>query len=160
MKNVTKLFLSLCLVVGLGATLTSNAQIYSNVTIRTNVPYSFVVGDTTLPAGLYTIRYAGYEDLNVLEIRSVTSKTAVFFDTEPVSVKNARGTTELVFNKIGDTYFLSQVFLQGDNSANQLAKSKMQRRLEEANSAGATQRSINVVRIPVKVVKALVGKHN
>jgi hypothetical protein len=37
-------------------------------------------------------------------------------------------------DKIGDTYFLSKVFLEGDDGGNQLLKSKMQRRLEENGS--------------------------
>src|SRR3954454_3711811 len=87
MKIVAKLFLSLCLVAGLGATLT-NAQIRSDATIRANIPYSFVVNNTTLPAGTYVITvldsYAS--DLSVLEIRSGNGKTAVLFETDPVTV--------------------------------------------------------------------------
>src|SRR6185369_17506659 len=115
MKIVTKLFLSLCLVAGLGATLT-NAQIRSDATIRANIPYSFVVNNTTLPAGTYVITVvdAYASDLSVLEIRSANSKTAVLFETDPVTVPGRAAQTELVFDKIGDTYFLSKVFLQGD----------------------------------------------
>ena len=135
MKIVTKLFLALCLV-SLGATLTANAQIRSDATIRANIPHSFVVNNATLPAGAYVITvvdpYAS--DLTVLGIRSANGKTAVFVDTESVAVPGLAPHTELVFDKIGDTYFLSKVFLEGDDGGNQLLKSKMQRRLEENGS--------------------------
>jgi len=135
MKIVTKLFLALCLV-SLGATLTANAQIRSDATIIANIPYSFVVNNTTLPAGTYVITvvdsYAS--DLTVLVIRSASGKTPVFFKTEPVTVSGSARQTELVFDKIGDTYFLSRVFLKGDEGGNQLLKSKIQRRLEENGS--------------------------
>jgi hypothetical protein len=136
MKIVTKFFLSLCLVAGLGATLTANAQIRSDATIRANIPYSFVVNNTTLPAGTYVITVAAPygTDLTVLEIRSANAKTAVLFDTESAAVPGRATQTELVFDKIGDTYFLSKVFLKGDEGGNQLLKSKMQRRLEENGS--------------------------
>ena len=136
MKIVTKLFLSLCLVAGLGTTLTTNAQIRSDATIRAHIPYSFVVNNTTLPAGTYVITVAdAYAfELTVMEIRSANSKTAVFLDTEPVTVSGLAPQTELVFDKIGETYFLSKVFLKGDQRGNQLLKSKMQRRLEENGS--------------------------
>ena len=137
MKIVTKLFLSLCLIAGLGATLTNSAQIQSNATIRANIPYSFVVQNTTLPAGTYVITVADSyaSDLSVLEIRSANGKTAVFFETEPVIVMGlARARTELVFDKIGDDYFLSRVFLEGYGGGNRLFKSKMQKRLEENGS--------------------------
>ena len=135
MKIVTKLFLALCLV-SLGATLTANAQIRSDSTIRANIPYSFVVNNTTLPAGTYLITVVEPDgaDLTVLKISSANGKTAVFFNTEPVTVSGSGRQTELVFDKIGDTYFLSKVFLKDYEGGNQLPKSKMQRRLEENGS--------------------------
>jgi hypothetical protein len=39
-----------------------------------------------------------------------------------------------VFDKIADTYFLSRVFLKGNEGGNQLLKSKTQRQLEENGS--------------------------
>jgi hypothetical protein len=136
MKIVTKFFLSLCLVAGLGATLTANAQIRSDATIRANIPYSFVVNNTTLPAGTYVIRVADQyaNDLTVLEIRSANAKTAVFFETDAITGPGLAERTELVFDKLGDTYFLSKVFLKGNEGGNELMKSKMQRRLEENGS--------------------------
>lgn len=133
MKTVSKLFLSLCLVMGLGAAMTARAQIESDATIVANIPHAFVVRDTTLPAGKYTIRVADATDLNVLEIRSADGRTAVVFETESVQANRAPGKSELVFDKIGDKYFLSQVFLKGDNSGNQLLKSRMERKLEEGD---------------------------
>jgi hypothetical protein len=135
MKIITKLFLAVCLV-SLGATLTANAQIRSNAKLRANIPYSFVVNNTTLPAGTYVITVVDLygSDLTVLEMRSANDKTAVLFDTQPVTVPGLAPQTALVFDKIGDTYFLSKVFLKGDEGGNQLPKSKMQRRLEENGS--------------------------
>jgi hypothetical protein len=153
MKTLTKLFLSLCLVVGLGATLAANAQIDSGVTIRANIPHAFVVNNTTLPAGAYDIRVADdYTELNVLEIRSVNRKMSVLFDTESTEAKRIMKTSELAFDKIGDTYFLSRVFLSGDQSGNQLLKSKLQRRLE-AGGAVAESHSIAATRMQGKTSK-------
>ena len=73
-------------------------------------------------------------DVSVLKIRSANGKTAVLFDTQPVTVPGLAPQTELVFDKIGDTYFLSKVFLKDDEGGNQLLKSKTQRRLEESGS--------------------------
>jgi len=136
MKIVTKLFLSLCLVAGLAATLTANAQMRSDATIRANIPYAFVVNNTTLPAGTYVITVDDLygADTSVLEIRSANGKTADLFDTDAITGPRLAPQTELVFDKIGDTYFLSQVFLQGDEGGSQLRKSKTQQRLEENGS--------------------------
>ena len=140
MKMISKLFLSLCLVIGLSAVMTTNAQIDSDVTIEANIPHSFIVRDTTLPAGKYTIRVVddNNADLNLLEIRSVDRRTAVFFETESVQLNGRAQATELVFDKLGDNYFLSRVFLSGDESGNQLPKSRMQRKLEDGGMKAET----------------------
>ena len=149
MKTITKLFLSLCLVVGLGVTLSANAQIESDATIKANIPYAFVVNNTTLPAGTYMITVADSNDAKVLEIKSAKGKMSVYFDTDPINLAHSMRHSELVFDKVGDTYFLSRVFLQGDESGNQLRKSKMQRRLEEGGLTAAST-SIGAERISVK----------
>jgi len=135
MKTITKLVLSLCILVGLGATATSQAQIESDATIRANVPHSFVVNNTTLPAGNYIVTVADTTDLKVLEIRSADDKLAVLFDTEPVKVNRLSKQSELVFDQIGDTYFLAQVFMSGDEGGNELTKSKKQQRLLDGGVA-------------------------
>ena len=129
---ISKLFLSLCLVIGLGAVMTMQAQIETDVTITANVPHAFVVRNTTLPAGKYEVRVADANDNStVLEIRSAKGKMAVFFETEPFDEVRPAAKTELVFDQIGDQWFLAKVFLKGDNAGNQVEKTKMQRRLED-----------------------------
>ena len=125
--------------IGLSAVMTTNAQIDSDVTIEANIPHSFIVRDTTLPAGKYTIRVVDdYANLNLLEMRSVDRRTAVLFETESVRLNGPARDTELLFDKIGDDYFLSRVFLSGDESGNQLLKSRMQRRLEDGGMKAET----------------------
>jgi hypothetical protein len=154
MKTVSKLLLSLCLVVGFGA-VAAHAQIESGVTIEANIPHAFVVGKTQLPPGKYTVKTAeDSDDLNVLEIRSADGRTAVFFETENIRDNQRPGKSELVFDQVGDQYFLSQVFLKGDDSGNQAIKSRMEQKLE-ARGMKAERRSVAAEM--VRAVKA-VGK--
>lgn len=128
-RNLGKLFLTLCLLTVGGVV--ANAQIDTGITIRGDVPFAFMVGDTTLPAGKYEIR--ALDDMpGVLELRSVNGHTVVNFDAEPVKTKDERNASkcELVFDQIGDRYFLSQVFVAGSASGSELAKSRMEKRLE------------------------------
>lgn len=127
---ISKLFMSLCLVIGLGAVMMTQAQIESDVTIMANIPHAFVVRDTTLPAGKYTVRMADANG-NLLEIRSAKGKKAVLVETQPIDEARAAGRNELVFDKIRDQWFLSKVFLKGDDSGSQLEETRMQRRLED-----------------------------
>jgi hypothetical protein len=144
MKYISKVFLALCLFLGVGA-VTASAQIQSNVTVEANIPFSFVVNDTTLPAGKYTIRTTEDTTLNVLEIRNDDGRVAVLVDTNTVQPNQMPNKSQLVFDKVGDTYFLSQVFVDGDESGNQLIKSRMERRLA-SNGLKAEKQSVAALR--------------
>lgn len=130
-RNLGKLFLALCLLT-VGGGVVANAQIDTGVTIQANVPFTFVVGDTTLPAGKYDIRVLDGDSANVLELRSVHGRTSVVFDTENAETRRDQIVSkgELAFDKIGDTYFLSQIWMAGSASGSQLVKSRMEKRLE------------------------------
>lgn len=130
-RKLGKLFLMLCLLT-VGAGIVANAQIDTGVTIQANVPFAFMVGDTTLPAGKYDIKALEGEPPNVLELRSINGHTAVVFDTENVETRGDQivNKGELVFDKIGDNYFLSQVWMAGSSSGSELVKSRMEKRLE------------------------------
>ena len=76
MNHLKILFFALCLVSGFGLATTVNAQIPSDLTLRANIPYPFIVGTTRLPAGKYTVKVADGKDLNLREIRSADGRTS------------------------------------------------------------------------------------
>lgn len=67
-----------------------------------------------------------------MEIRSADGRTAVSFETESTQADRTPRQTELVFNKIGGQYFLSQIWMSGSNSGALLEESKVERKLEAA----------------------------
>ena len=137
MKRVTLIATAIVLavLVGMTARLAAQNPVPSE---RTFMTFSNTVEmpGVTLPAGTYVLSVADPygSDLTVLEIRSANSKIAVLFETQPITDPRSAPQTELVFEKIGDTYFLSRVFLEGDEGGSQLRKSKTQRQLEENGS--------------------------
>jgi hypothetical protein len=134
MKNyIGKTLLIVCLLAGVGV-VTAKAQIYSDTTVEADIPYAFIVGTTTLPAGKYTIRTLDDTSLNLLEIRSSNGRAAAAFETQSNLAERTPLQTELVFNKIGDQYFLSQIWVAGSDSGAQVEKSKMERGLEAGGS--------------------------
>ncbi len=156
MRYVSKLFLALCLTLVFGA-VAANAQVESDVTIEANIPHSFVVEKTTLPAGKYIIKAAdpNAADPSVMEIRSANGHTAVVFETEGAKPREMPKKTELVFDKVGDTYFLSEVLVSGDDTGARLRKSRMEERLEGKGQT-AERPSIAAVAKPFrKVAKKL-----
>ena len=140
-RHFSKMFLMLCLLVGMGAS-AAWAQTDNDTTVEANVPYTFMVGNTTLPAGKYIIRMPDSSEPNVLEIRAANGHTAVAFETEDTNQTPNKG--GLIFVKIGDDYFLSQVWITGSAHGNQLIKSKMEKRLE-ASGMQSQQTSVAVI---------------
>jgi hypothetical protein len=130
-----KLLLVLCILT-IGGGVVANAQVESVPEIEANVPFSFVVGDTTLPAGKYQIRTIDDGANVVLEIRSENGRTAVVFDTVQAQLEGDRiqHKTELVFDKVDDLHFLTQVWVAGSTTGNELTKSRMEKRLAKDGS--------------------------
>jgi|MudIll2142460700_1097286.scaffolds.fasta_scaffold199845_1 hypothetical protein len=119
-------------------TVAAHAQITHGV--HASVPFAFNAGDTKLPPGNYTIRVLDIEDPHVLTIADKSGKVEVLFTTEAARVDQAPGKTELVFDKVGDREFLSQIWLEGMRDGYQLAKSRMQLKLEKAGAKPQSHR--------------------
>jgi hypothetical protein len=101
-KYVLALFLTLA---GLGSTV-ARAQ----TTVVSTVPFDFVIGNKTLPAGQYSVSRISNHSLDgPLLIRSADLKVAaVFFPTTRASVTEDHEAT-LEFTHHGDKYFLTGI---------------------------------------------------
>ena len=134
-RNLGKLFLALC-VLAVGGGIVANAQVDTVPQIEVNVPFAFVVGDTSLPAGKYQIKTIDDTANDVLEIRSADSRTAVIFNTTDAQTRRDQieSKTELIFDKVEGQYFLSQIWVAGTSTGNELTKSRMEKRLTDGGS--------------------------
>ncbi|MEZ5361434.1 MAG: hypothetical protein R2748_03585 [Bryobacterales bacterium] len=94
--------------------------------VDANIPFSFVVGDTTLGPGKYVITMQG--DENIL-VRSANDHAAVDHIVIPAMTTSAPKETELVFNRYGNREFLTKVFLEGNSNGVELTQSKLEREL-------------------------------
>ena len=102
MKYVIALFLAL---VGFGSTF-ARAQDLSVSTI----PFDFVVGNKTLPAGKYSISQAlNSAQGGPLLIRSAGGKDSAFFNPTTSESTTQNDTIKLVFLHEGDKYFLTEI---------------------------------------------------
>ena len=109
---------------------TAQAQL-PGTAIRATIPFDFKIQGRTLPAGNYEIRRIGDEPIGLL-IRNVDDKhDKAMFETEPVYMRRMAGKDELVFNRYGDTYFLSEVETGGEQTAREVYPSRAERRLRE-----------------------------
>src|SRR5262245_8149534 len=105
----------------------AQAQIVGH--LKAEIPFSFYVGARRLPAGAYTVTM---RDLGagLMEIRSDDGKSSAFFLTEGRQEKSDPVTSELIFNKYGETIFLSRVIEEGSMDGAQVFKSKLEKSVE------------------------------
>jgi hypothetical protein len=101
--------LTLSCLLGLG--ISARAQELDQIAVK--VPFEFVAGGQTLPAGTYSVSRASSGDPRSLVIRSNDNSVFLlpsYFDGDPVSVNGGSGDhAQLGFKHVGDKYFLSEV---------------------------------------------------
>ena len=108
---------------------TANAQ--SERTEVTYVPFNFVVGKKTLPAGEYVVRPNRAGSNDVWLVQSKDGDTSALVTTTVIQSGKTPKRTKLVFNKYGDQYFLSQIWFDGSKSGRELVKRHKERELEK-----------------------------
>jgi hypothetical protein len=81
--------------------------------LRVDVPFAFVVGGRTMPAGSYQVTPQGQMEL---ELRGSSGAPAVLTLVTRVAARpNASIPNELVFDKVGNQNILSEVWYEGED---------------------------------------------
>lgn len=123
MKNKTySLVAILGIFLGL-AVMSAHAQAPSKVEV--NIPFEFSAGKTRLPAGVYSIkRLAG----NNVALRSEDGKSSAILNAPVTNNSSDPNAVErLVFERYGDQYALSQIWLTADTGRQIWTNKKGQR---------------------------------
>lgn len=112
----------LCLVGVLSLLLVAGSALAQN-TIVANVPFSFSVNRTTMPAGEYRISRVGTG--NALLLQSQDMKIVQLFSPNHAETLKPSADTKLVFHCYDsrEHCFLYQIWVQGKNLGRQLPKS-------------------------------------
>jgi len=95
----------------------------SKPVIKANVPFDFMVGAKTLPAGEYRIQT---ERPNLVLIQGSDSKFNTNLIAHSAQDTQMSGVAALRFNRYGDRYFLSQVWT-GSDMGQELLKSRAEK---------------------------------
>ena len=84
------------------------------IAVRAHVPFSFKVGEKTLPPGDYAFRLDGAEFAGVLRVFGESDRGEVLILTRKAEIPDSsREKPKLVFEKDGEEYLLSQVLEPG-----------------------------------------------
>lgn len=133
----------LVLVVGLNAGV--QAQTSSAQRVVANIPFTFNVGDKTLPAGKYAITVLNpTSDRKVLQVRSINGRASAMILTNGV-IGNLVEDAKLVFHRYDDRYFFAQAQLAGESTSLAAVWSKRERAERNAMIAARKHKSVVVI---------------
>lgn len=122
------------------AVVSLHAQGVSTV-LTANVPFDFQAGSAALPAGVYSVdlRTAG-----MVRLISADRKSAAIIPTMGKETLKYNETSKLIFNRYGESYFLSQVWGPG-LSGREIAKSRREKEAAFAATHSAKQTLVATV---------------
>jgi hypothetical protein len=104
MKKYTRILVATIFLLGLGVA--ANAETHPEINVT--LPFEFVVGKTTLPAGKYIVKRTSDQPFDVLMITSYDNGTSVFVN--PIAMDNASNYKPTVkFSTVGDRHYLSGI---------------------------------------------------
>ena len=93
------------------------------VRMKADVPFEFIVNGSTLPPGQYTIQSFGTADGKTLLLRGSDKNENATVNAINVESIKAAPETKLIFHRYGNRYFLSQVWVAGNERGHELPKS-------------------------------------
>ncbi len=97
--------------------------------LKTTIPFNFVVGNKELKAGDYVIE--SVLDNTALRFRSEDGDVQQITFTVPIETSTNGNHERLLFHHNGDQYFLSQVWLSGDENGRELRPGVQEKKLEK-----------------------------
>ena len=135
MKNI-RMLLTITLLLAATA-VCSQAQ--QRPMLKVTVPFAFTVENTDLPAGSYIV-YALRPSATTFRLESADGRKAVFVRAIPSEGSTDATSARLLFSRIDNEYFLSQVWEEGSkthlefflgNRAKELAKNRTNEQAKE-----------------------------
>jgi hypothetical protein len=116
----------------------ATAQFGQTVSISTQVPFEFVVGDRVVPPGKCVLQAATAAADTIL-IRNDDKMVRLFSSTSLGDARNLPATNQLVFHKYGERYFLAAVRVQGNRVMYWLPESRQETRLRQQDQSSAEE---------------------
>lgn len=141
MKHLTIALIIVCGFLALNA----QAQTSGPQKLRATIPFSFNVGDKTLPAGVYTVAVVNpSSDREVLQIRSVDGHASAIIQTTQMRGSIA-DQAKLMFRRYGDHYFFAQAQMASDATKLVAARSRAERSIRHTMSRTGDSTVVTVV---------------
>lgn len=93
------------------------------IRMKADVPFEFIVNGSTLPPGQYTIQSFGTADGKTLLLRNSDQNENATVNAINVESRKSAPETRLIFHRYGNRYFLSQIWIEGNDRGHELPRS-------------------------------------
>lgn len=112
------------------------AQSLTSSKVVAKVPFEFMVNNKIMPSGDYEVKTS---DVNgqILAIGNFDARKGTLAQSHRFETGVASGETALVFERYGDTYFLSSIRIEGSDWTYELPESKAEVELRSQNMSGS-----------------------
>ena len=108
----------------LGLLLVVSAAHAQTTNVLARIPFDFMVGKQMLPAGEYTLKSLD-QISNALVIRGEQGARKITL-TQAEEKPGPAEKTVLIFHRVGDEYFLAEVWVEGNSSGRALPRSPVE----------------------------------
>jgi hypothetical protein len=127
MKNLRSFFLALTVL------LLATAAHAQSTNVTATIPFDFVVGDHAYSAGDYTVKSMTIDGAAIRVDNANESEKGITLSNACRSSQPSTG-TKLVFQRLGNNYFLYQIWTDGNSTGREFRMSKTQVQLAKNNS--------------------------
>jgi hypothetical protein len=127
MKNLRSILLALTVL------LLATAAQAQTTNVKASIPFDFVVGNHAYSAGEYTVKSLSQGSAAIRIDNADESEKGITLSNACGKGQPADGTT-LVFQRLGDNYFLYQVWTEGSSLGREFPMSKAEVQLAKNNS--------------------------
>ena len=93
--------------------------------VKADVPFDFVVGDRAYPAGEYMLKTL-INSNGVIRLENIREISTAFIPTNPCEKGKPSTETKLVFHRMGERYFLYQVWTAGNLTGREFPKGRVE----------------------------------
>lgn len=98
--------------------------------VKADVPFDFTAGNITMPAGEYQIANSGHSGILLISKASA----GMFVGADAAQANGRASSSKLVFHRYGDRYFLSEVWVQGQDRGSEVPMTKLEQELRASNA--------------------------
>jgi len=127
MKNLRSILLALTVL------LLATAAQAQTTNVKASIPFDFVVGNHAYTAGEYTVKSMSQSSSAIRIDNADESEKGITLSDACEKLRPATQTT-LVFQRLGNNYFLYQIWTEGSSAGREFPKSKREVQLAENNS--------------------------